>query len=117
MALGIPIFRIRSPLRDHERDMERFRLVQSAIEKALESASRELAGLEKRVFDAQSSAISLMDNSGDYGRRDPEDEQQVAEFEATAKAAQKRLEDLQLQCAHYEKLRQQASELRPKEHS
>lgn len=87
-------FRTRSAGRDHENDDRRRTAVRTTIEGALSDARRELAGLERRIADSRAAAVSLMDNSGDYGERSPEDESMIRDHEDEAARATQRLATL-----------------------
>jgi hypothetical protein len=104
MAVGAGLFRTRSPDRDRSTDEHRTLAVRSSVEKALRESQRELAGLEARIETALMASITLMDNSGDYGERSAEDEQDIIENEQQAQRGRLRVMALRLQIDRYSRM-------------
>mgnify|MGYP001388095146 CR=1 FL=1 len=90
MVLGIR-FRTRSPLRDQEGDHARIQSVREALLAAKASAERESEGLRRRITEWQDRAVAIIDTSGDYGSRDAEEENEIAQATQAAMAGEERL--------------------------
>lgn len=104
MALGLGGFRTRSPERDNERDAKRLAKLRAAIVNARDDALSEHTGLSRRVNEHFARAAMLLDATGSFAERAPEDEQAIAASEKQALAGQQRLEALTRQIAMLEGL-------------
>jgi hypothetical protein len=94
-------FRTRTPERDRRTGERRAGAVRHALEQALGDARREMAGLDRRISDARQRSVAVMDDSGEFGERAAEDEQQIVVFEQEVEAGQRRLVSLQAEVALY----------------
>ncbi len=94
---GPLLFRSRSAGRDARNDRERLSPVRTAVAAALESASRERAGLQRRLDAYCMQAASLVDNSPDYPERSRRDEHAIAEAERQMARVRRRLVELEAQ--------------------
>ncbi len=99
-------FRARSTERDRQTDGLRRERVAAVLETVIGKARGELAGLEARVGAAYQNAARLLDSSGDYGERDPQDEQLIAGFEREARNATDRVEQLRNEWAFFVGMRE-----------
>lgn len=97
-------FRTRNPGRDAETDEARFSTISNAIAMALADARREREGLGLRVNFYHAQASSLLDNSGEYGKRDQADENAIGSAEQNAKRARLRMVTLDEQILRLEAL-------------
>ena len=93
MVLGIR-FRTRSQQRDQQGDRARMQSVRDALLTARHSAERERAGLRLRIEEWYGRAVSLMDTSGEYGSRSPEDESEISTASKEAAAAERRVREI-----------------------
>lgn len=104
MIFNILSFRTRSPERDLLSDVNRYNSVNSAIDGVISGIQSEVNGLQKRIDNSLLQATYLIEETGEYSERDPEDEQLISKFESQAKLAQKRLESLKGQLIIYEEM-------------
>lgn len=93
MVLGIR-FRTRSQQRDQQGDRARMQSVRDALLTARHSAEREREGLRLRIEEWYGRAVSLMDTSGEYGSRSPEDESEISTASKEAAAAERRVREI-----------------------
>ena len=101
LSLRPKLFRTRSPNRDAATDVDRVMSVRRALSEAVSSATRERQGLQQRVDVYYAQASNLLDNSGDYGARSPEDEQSIAMAERQAAAANARIRQIDVQIGQF----------------
>lgn len=104
VIFSIPTFRTRSPQRDIQTDKRRSEAVKSALNDVINSLKVEIEGLQTRVDRSLKQAVHIMDSSGEYHEREPEDEQLIVEFEKQAETAQNRLKTLKNQLDVYENM-------------
>lgn len=97
-------FRSRNPGRDAETDEARFGTISNAIAMALADARRERDGLGQRMNFYYAQAATLMDNSADYGKRDPLDERAIGSAEHNGSRARQRMAQLDTQIQRLEDL-------------
>lgn len=97
-------FRSRNPGRDAETDEARFGTISNAIAMALADARRERDGLGQRMNFYYAQAATLMDNSADYGKRDPLDEGAIGSAERNGSRARQRMAQLDTQIQRLEDL-------------
>ena len=93
MVLGIR-FRTRSRLRDQEGDRIRLQSVRDAATAARDSAIKEREGLRSRIAEWYDRAVVIMDTSGEYGERSPEDENEINSASREAASAEQRMRDI-----------------------
>lgn len=93
MVLNIR-FRTRSRLRDQQGDHIRLRSVRDAVVAARNSAMSEREGLRLRMAEWYGRAVSIMDTSGEYGERSPEDESEISSASRGAASAEQRMRDI-----------------------
>ena len=93
MVLGIR-FRTRSQQRDQQGDQARMQSVRDALLAARNSAEREREGLRVRIEEWYGRAVALMDSSGEYGSRSPEDESEISTASKEAAAAERRVREI-----------------------
>lgn len=103
MVLGIR-FRTRSPQRDQEGDRARIQSVREALLAAKASAEGERHGLRRRIAEWQDRAVAIMDTSGDYGARDAEEENEIAEATKAAAKGEERLEEISRNIAVFDEM-------------
>lgn len=87
-------FRFRSPQRDRGTDQERQLSIHRAIRSAIESAERELSGLQARLGDARQSAAALLGSDVDGSEREPQHEAELTAVEGRLLAAEGRISQL-----------------------
>ncbi|SEQ42045.1 hypothetical protein SAMN05428969_3018 [Devosia sp. YR412] len=104
LSLRPRAFRTRNPGRDAETDEARFGTISNAVSMALADARREREGLGQRLNFYYAQAVNLMDNSGDYGRREREDEKAIGSAESNASRARQRIAHLDIQIQRLEEL-------------
>ena len=104
LSLRPRAFRTRNPGRDAETDDARFGTISNAISMALADARRERDGLSQRLNFYYAQAVSVMDNSPEYGRRDRSDEKAIGSAEGNASRARSRLAQLDIQIQRLEDL-------------
>lgn len=104
LSLRPRAFRTRNPGRDAETDEARMGTVSNAISMALEDARRERDGLSQRLDFYHAQAATLMDNSGEYGRRDSADEVAITAAGQNAARARQRIAHLDIQIVRLEDL-------------
>jgi hypothetical protein len=97
-------FRSRNPGRDSETDEARFGTISNAIAMALADARRERDGLGQRMNFYYAQAATLMDNSAEYGRRDPVEESAIGSAENNGARARRRMAQLDDQIQRLEDL-------------
>jgi len=97
-------FRSRNPGRDAETDEARFGTISNAITMALADARRERDGLGQRMNFYYAQAATMIDNSAEYGRRDPLDESAIGSAEQNGARARNRLAQLDSQIQRLEDL-------------
>lgn len=97
-------FRSRNPSRDAETDEARFGTISNAIAMALADARRERDGLGQRMNFYYAQAATLMDNSADYGKREPLDERAIGSAEQNGSRARQRMAQLDTQIQRLEDL-------------
>jgi hypothetical protein len=100
-------FRTRNACRDAETDEARFGTIRNAISMAITDARRERDGLSQRLNFYYAQATSLMDNSGDYGKRERVDEATIDNAGKNATSARRRLANLDAQIDRLEELLKQ----------
>lgn len=106
-------FRTRNASRDADTDEARFGTVRNAISMALADAIRERDGLSQRLDFYYARAATLMDNSGEYGRRDQADEAAIGSAGQNASRARQRIADLDTQIVRLEGLLAQLDPVQP----
>lgn len=99
LSLRPKLFRTRNPARDANTDLDRLMTVRRAMADAIADAIREQQGLQQRVDVYHAQASNLLDDSGDYAQRAPEDERSILEAEANAATATRRIGQLGEQIA------------------
>ena len=104
LSLRPRAFRTRNPGRDAETDEARMGTVHNAISMALADARRERDGLSQRLNLYHAQAATLMDNSGEYGRRESADEAAIDTAGRNASRARLRIEQLDIQIGRLEDL-------------
>ena len=97
-------FRSRNPGRDAETDEARFGTISNAIAMALADARRERDGLGQRMNFYYAQAATLMENSAEYGRRDPLDDRAIGSAEQNGSRARQRMAQLDAQIQRLEDL-------------
>ena len=97
-------FRSRNPGRDSETDEARFGTISNAIAMALADARRERDGLGQRMNFYYAQAATLLDNSAEYGRRDPVEESAIGSAENNGARARRRMAQLDDQIQRLEDL-------------
>lgn len=100
-------FRTRNACRDAETDEARFGTIRNAISMAMTDARREREGLSQRLNFYYAQATSLMDNSGDYGKRERVDEVTIDTAGKNATSARQRIAHLDAQIERLEELMRQ----------
>jgi hypothetical protein len=105
--MALNIFRTRSPDRDRQTNTTRFASVSSAIGTAIAEAERERDGLRRRIDEYYSTAVAIMDESGDFAGRAAEDEDAISEAEKRASAGRLRLSKVDAQIEMLRHLQQQ----------
>jgi chromosome segregation ATPase len=98
-ALPPRLFRTRNSQRDANTDLDRLMRVRRTIATAVEDATRERLGLQRRLDAYHAQAASLLDNSGEYAERREEDEQSIREAEENAAIATTRIGQIDVQIA------------------
>ncbi|WP_156460407.1 hypothetical protein [Devosia sp. Root635] len=93
MVLGIR-FRTRAQQRDQQGDRARMQSVRDAVLAARNSAEREREGLRLRIAEWYDRAVAIMDTSGEYGTRSPEDESEISAASKEAAAAELRVREI-----------------------
>lgn len=104
LSLRPRAFRTRNPGRDAETDDARFGTISNAVSMALADARREREGLGQRLNFYYAQAVSVMDNSPEYGRRERADEKTIGSAEGNASRARQRLAQLDIQIQRLEDL-------------
>lgn len=94
LTMGARMFRTRSPERDANTDLDRFMTVRRSIAAAIEGATRERDGLQRRVDVYYAQATSLLDNSPEFGERNEDDEEAIRQAEENAAAATRRIKQI-----------------------
>jgi chromosome segregation ATPase len=94
LSLRPRLFRTRNAARDANTDLDRLMTVKRSLEAAIEDASRERRGLQKRVDVYHAQASSMLDNSSEYGARHAEDEKVIRDAEDHAATASKRIKQI-----------------------
>jgi hypothetical protein len=97
LSLRPKLFRTRNPARDSNTDLDRLMSVRRAFATAIADAEQERQGLQLRVDVYYAQATNLLDNSGEYGSRSPEDEQSIRDAEAQAALATVRIGQIDAQ--------------------
>lgn len=95
-------FRTRNLGRDAETDEARFGTIRNAISMALADARREREGLSQRLDFYHAQAATLMDNSGDYGKRERADEAAIGTAGRNSARARQRIGQLEAQIRRLE---------------
>jgi hypothetical protein len=93
MVLGIR-FRTRAQQRDQQGDRARMQSVRDAVLAARSSAEREREGLRLRIAEWYDRAVAIMDTSGEYGARSPEDESEISAASREAASAELRVREI-----------------------
>lgn len=91
LSVGNRLFRTRDASRDASTDRDRFMTVRRSLLAAIDGAQREREGLQTRLDVYYAQATNLIDNSGEFGNRSPEDEGAIEEAERNAAAARLRI--------------------------
>lgn len=110
ISIGLPFFASRGADRDLRNDLARLGQVRSALEAALESATRERAGLQRRLDDYCTQIASLLDNSPDYSERSAREEEAIVVAERSVATARSRLEQLDTHIQSLSDIRSQVAE-------
>ncbi|WP_052715754.1 hypothetical protein [Devosia chinhatensis] len=106
MALKLS-FRTRSPDRDQQTNRTRFAAVSAAISTAIADAERERHGLRRRIEEYYSTAVAIMDESGDFADRAAADETAISQAEQRASAGRARLDTVDAQIEMLQGLQRQ----------
>jgi hypothetical protein len=104
--LGSDGFKVRSPQRDEDTDLQRVEGVMNAIEAALQAAESEQKGLNERVEEVLARAAVTVGNASDeYLDREPLDGHHQDLFSEEISNGQKRLKSLADAITHFKFLR------------
>ena len=104
-------FRTRDPNRDAETDQQRMDAIRAAVTGAIESATRERAGLKRRVDDYYAVVSQIVD-SGDYGHRSEKLEREARDAELQGRLGLARLARIDAELDRYRRVLATVDELR-----
>lgn len=99
MAFSFGTFRNRSPERDRARDSNRVDKIRLSLLTAREDAEHERAGLERRIEEYLLRATLMLESSGEYAERSPNDEKEIVDAESQAQLGRQRVVQLDQQIA------------------
>ncbi|MET3925007.1 hypothetical protein [Devosia sp. 2618] len=104
-------FQTRSRERDQTTDINRYRTLLLAVERSVDEVRKEREGLQRRLDEHLLRASSIVDNSGAFGSRDPQDEKDIEESERQIQWVRQRLGELERQSSELDGVRAQVSGL------
>ncbi|WP_152664508.1 hypothetical protein [Devosia geojensis] len=104
LSMGSRMFRTRNPARDANTDLDRFMTVRRSIASAIEGATRERDGLQRRLDVYYAQATSLLDNSPEFAERDSAEEEAIRQAEDNAAAASRRIKQITEHIAQLNKM-------------
>ena len=96
-------FRTRDPGRDAHTDQQRLDTIRLAVTDAIESATKERAGLKRRVDDYYAVVSQIVDNS-DYEERSARQEREASEAERQGRVGLTRLARLDAELERYQQI-------------
>ncbi|WP_425908330.1 hypothetical protein [Nitrobacter sp. TKz-YC02] len=97
------IFKARSAGRDAENDRSRVASIAQLIEQSLTAAEAERTGLVRRLDDVLArAAVPLGNDTDEYLTREAHDSQLLHQLEAEISKAQRRIEELTSNIAHFQ---------------
>ena len=100
-------FKLRSSLRDESADTRRLNSIKRSLSRAIDEATFEKEGLQRRIDAArQQASVLLGSQTSEYLDREPESEQLLLEAERNLVAGERRILELKAHLDHLAKLLQ-----------